>query len=180
MTSNTNKIALKKNTLAINRPVLPKLLRVRLDSLECARKTTKNSSDLKASVTRTVKLALLENSNTDDSCRVVVNVTLQGTWTTADLPEPVIVFSAIYNAKFSYPTEIEAATAEKWIHDEFYRDAVVSTAMPIINLHMYSQLDMMGIATNSQPLGLPSGGAMKKTGPEKPARRKTSIPKLET
>lgn len=96
---------------------------------------------------------MLEKSETISKCRVNINVVVDGKW---NLPEsdPVITFLATYNAKFNFPETVEHDTVDQLLSDDFYRQALVAQVIPLIHDHMYSQLDMMGISTNSRPLGL--------------------------
>ena len=143
----------KKFTSISDEIIFPKLHRLRIESLEFLRKSKPGGSNLTASISRKITVSMLEKSDTVSACRVNINVVVDGNW---GLPEsePVITFLATYNAKLNFPDTVEYSTADHLLSDDFYRQALVAQVIPRVHAHMYSQLEMMGIATNSRSLGL--------------------------
>ena len=102
---------------------------------------------------------------------MIVNISVTGNWSAPDESDPIISFSAAYNAKFDFPETIDATEADRLLSDNFYRNVLVVQTMPLVNSHMYSQLDMMGIDTHSRSLGMDASGlASRKHVVEKPLK----------
>lgn len=150
----------KKLPAGKNEVILPRLHRLRLDSLECKRNGKLSGAKLSASIKRSIRISLINKSEEVKNCRVIIGISVNGNWSPSGEDEPAILFSAIYNVRFNFSEEIDAPTADKLLSDQFYRDALVAQAMPLVNMHMYSQLDAMGIDAHSRSLGMDTSGVV--------------------
>lgn len=150
----------KKSSASESDVVFPKLYRLRLESLECKKNRKPNGAKLNASVNRSIRISLVDKSEEVKICRVFVTVAVTGNWKDAAENDPAISFSAEYNVRFDFPEAIDATAADKLLSEKFYRDVLVMQVMPLVNMHMHSQLDMLGIDAHSRSLGMDTSGMM--------------------
>jgi hypothetical protein len=152
--------------------LIPQLRRVKLIQIQCVRNPNPNKqNELHADIKRVISAEVLRKSNGEDKCRIRVSVKIDGTWSDQITEKPRIVFSGQYEAQFSFPDGVNVETVVEWMEEKSYRDGVVAQVIPVVHLHMYSQLEMMGVNTTGRSLGISSSLML-----EKPKRSK--VPRL--
>lgn len=135
--------------------ILPTLIRVILKKLEVQRREVL-SSKTKAEIIQNISLELIKPAEGQKQSRIKGNISIIGKWNNEGDIEPVVTFLGEYEARFTLPPNIPYKLVHKWMEDAFYRDSVIAQAIPTINLHMYSQLRMMGFNSRSMAIGYES------------------------
>lgn len=157
---------------SIPSPSLPTLTRVIVNKLEVERQ--KNLvANLSSEIVHEISLELLKPVDGKSQVRIRGEITLDGKWCCEGKKKPVVTFLGRYEARFILPPDTSYEVAEKWMENSFYRDSVIAQAIPVANLHMYSQLEMMGLNPHSKKIGYQSKTDWKELGklPSTPTRR---------
>lgn len=136
-------------------PHLPTLTRVLLKKLEVQRREVLVSK-LSTKIIHEISLVSLRPVEGESQVRIKGEVSLNGKWFSEGDKEPIVSFLGSYEARFIFPQNIQLDWVEKWMEDAFYRDSAIAQAIPVINLHMDSQLVMMGLNARSKKLGYES------------------------
>lgn len=131
---------------------LPKLIRVVLKQLGVQRGDVLGSK-LTSEVAYGMSLELLKPINGKSQVRIKGEISLNGQWHGEGGGGPMASFSGVYEARFILPPDVAFDMVEKWMEDPFYRDSIMAQAVPVVNLHMYSQLEMMGLNPLSKAIG---------------------------
>lgn len=132
-------------------PHLPQLIRVLLLKFEVQRQPLL-ALNLSSEINHEVSLVLL-NPKDDSIVRVKVLVSLDGKWLGEGQNVPLVSFVGDYEARFVFSTEFTFEMVEKWLKNNFYVDTLVAQVIPVVNLHMFSQLEMMGMNSNNKKIG---------------------------
>jgi hypothetical protein len=178
----------KKKTSKKIDVLIPQLLRVKLIQIQCVCNPNPNKqttiadkqSELHANIKRAISAEVLKKSNGDDGCRIRVSVKIDGTWSNQVTETPRIVFSGQYEAQFSFPEGVNVENVLEWMEEKSYREGVVAQVIPVVNLHMYSQLEMMGVNSTTRSLGIPSSLMLEKTKRSKVSRLGDKSTKAES
>ncbi|MDP1689323.1 MAG: hypothetical protein Q8L47_04315 [bacterium] len=131
---------------------LPQLIRVLLLKLEVQRQSLL-APKLTSEVNHEVSLVLLKPKDDSSLVRVKVMVSLDGKWRAEGQQVPLVSFVGDYEARFVFSTEFTFEMVEKWLKNNFYIDSLIAQAIPVVNLHMFSQLEMMGVNPNNKKIG---------------------------
>lgn len=134
-------------------PALPKLIRVVLLHINAEHTPFSGSCKLTSKVNREFQLELLEPLETKKSPRILVHILTEGEWYNEDVAKPVITIRAQYEGRFLLPEKTPIPLAEEWMDDEFYRNSIIAQLYPVVNIHLFTQLEMMGLNTKGRSLG---------------------------
>lgn len=159
-------------------PRLPTLTRVILKKLEVQRREVL-ASKLSTKIIHEISLVPLMPTEKMPQVRIKGEVSLNGKWYSEGGKEPIVSFLGSYEARFIFPQDIQLDWVEKWMEDAYYRDSAIAQAIPVINLHMDSQLVMMGLNARSKKLGYESKSDWEElkqltTKPAKRVKKKTT------
>lgn len=139
----------------IQSPAIPTLSRVILRELEVKRGEL-SAPKLTAEYTHNISLVLIKPVEGKTQVRINGEISLEGKWLKEGETKPAISFLGVYEARFIFSTKIPYELVSHWMKDAFYRDSAIAQAMPVINLHMYSQLEMMGLNPHKKKIGYES------------------------
>lgn len=142
----------KASSQRIRLPQLVRILLIKLGVERLAGSTASEDGVLTSKIRHQIQLELLPPTKPEAPVRLRANVEIIGEWSRKG-GSPVVRFSGYYESRFTFPPHIKFEMVDKWIEDSFFRDAVVAQAIPTINLHMYSQLEMMGLNPNQKKIG---------------------------
>jgi hypothetical protein len=136
-------------------PYLPQLARVILIKLAVQRREILPQK-LTSEVIQTISLKALKPKEVTSPVRIRGVISVDGKWHNEGDKEPAVSFEGQYEARYIFPPDIEFALVDKWMEEPFFRDAALAQAIPVVNLHMYTQLEMMGLNTHSKKIGYES------------------------
>ena len=132
---------------------LPQLIRVLLRSLDIKRLGSAASKKLVSEISHSISVELMEPVEGRTEVRARAEVRLDGKWSEEVGGKPLITFLGTYEARYDFPKFITLKQAKEWLEDTYSKDVLVAQSIPVINLHMHSQLEMLGLNAHSKVIG---------------------------
>lgn len=134
-------------------PELRKVVLLKVNGVHTPVATDAKTGGIKSKIRREISLGLLEPLKDSQGCRLKAKVDVDGTWKFEDVEEPLITFQGEYQAQFVFPVGVSIEQASTWLDNDFFGQAAIAQAMPVINMHMFAQLEMMGLSTRGRVIG---------------------------
>lgn len=131
----------------------PQLVRVVLLELNAKHIPSKVENGLRSRLTKNIRLELLASNDNSTNSRIRVAVETRGVWFEQDETKPIISLDASYEGRFIFREKIDEDLIEHWLDDSYYRDSLVAQVIPVVNTHLFAQLELMGVRTNKRALG---------------------------
>lgn len=131
----------------------PQLKRVVLLSINALHSPCKAPGGLVSHFKNRISLELLAPSDSETNPRIRLGVEVAGKWSVDKDSEPVITFDGAYEGRFEFPEPASTKEVNSWLEDGFYRESLIAQVIPVVNTHVFAQLEMMGLRTNKRPLG---------------------------
>lgn len=150
-------------------PELRKVVLLRVNASHNPAESDAKTGQIKSKITREMSFDLLEPLTKSGGCRLRINVSVDATWKLETEEEPLITFQGEYEARFMFPSVVSMGQASAWLDSEFFCNAAIAQAIPIINAHMFEQLEMMGLRTSGRPIGFQPSSTDKEDAKVKPS-----------
>lgn len=158
MKSNMNTTKSSRSKGALSVPTvshIPYLGRLRLLRIELEHKPVAGKAKLTGKVHRDIAIAIIPSTEPGVSNNLIeVIVTVNGKWTNGEEEVPVVKFFGEYRARLRFAKVVTDEQITTWMQDSLYREVAIAQVIPLVNQHLYSQLEMLGISSGSRSLGL--------------------------